>query len=205
MERASLADAIRVNDGIVLVAMAEPVEKHGELQLANPPYPDIGVVLASGCVDVSPDDIVLLWPDSGKYIENFKIGEHTFSLVRFLGRESEGGECVRVEISEHVLARLEEEMIKPIGNKVLVRRNPAAKESESGILLPDGSMARDGVSEVLEVGSRVSKWQPGMRVVCQAGGFVSVDWPDQYLKHYGIEKSADLAILDEDDILCELK
>ncbi len=90
-------------------------------------------------------------------------------------------------------------MLKPLGDRVLVRPNEAEEKSAGGIVLPDTARKRPQEGKVLAVGSgQVMK--DGKRVALS----VKVDDVIVYSKYAGTEvrvDGEDLVILDEDSIL----
>ena len=90
-------------------------------------------------------------------------------------------------------------MLKPLGDRVLVRPSEAEEKSAGGIVLPDTARKRPQEGKVLAVGSgQVMK--DGKRVALT----VKVDDVVVYSKYAGTEvrvDGEDLVILDEDSIL----
>lgn len=90
-------------------------------------------------------------------------------------------------------------MIRPLGDKVVVKPGPEEEKSEGGILLPDTAKKKPQRGEVLAVG-------PGKLLEDGRRGEMSVKKGDMviYSKYGGTDityKGEDYVILDEDQIL----
>lgn len=92
-------------------------------------------------------------------------------------------------------------MIKPIGNKILVKPFPADEESEGGILVPLSARKISNKVLIVETGNGTAK-EP-MRLKSGMVGFRVKDWKGDYETeliiegevHYLIEQSSILATL----------
>ena len=90
-------------------------------------------------------------------------------------------------------------MIRPLGDKVVVKPGPEEEKSEGGILLPDTAKKKPQTGEVVAVG-------PGKLLESGERAAMSVKKGDKviYSKYGGTEvtyKGAEYVILDEDQIL----
>jgi len=90
-------------------------------------------------------------------------------------------------------------VIRPLGDKVVVKPGPEEEKSEGGILLPDTAKKKPQRGEVLAVG-------PGKLLEDGRRGEMSVKKGDMviYSKYGGTDityKGEDYVILDEDQIL----
>lgn len=187
-------------EGKVVVACAKESEKIGEIWLTDETkdrmFTDLGLVVSSGCDDVVPGDEVIVVPYSGTFVSNC-LG---YDIVRFLGSESMGGFTDLPRLEELIMAKIEEKRIRPIKNRVLVRRD-IPSESVGGILIPKTAMRLpSGVAEVLEVGPDCKTAKAGATVMMRNGGVaVGVEFGPVWEERYGAEKGC-LAFISEDDI-----
>jgi chaperonin GroES len=84
-------------------------------------------------------------------------------------------------------------MIKPIGNKLLVKRDVAPTESEGGLLIPDAAQKKETTGIVFAIGSEVTEVQVTDKVV-----FGKIDGVTIESKYVG--ESGDFIMLREDQI-----
>lgn len=90
--------------------------------------------------------------------------------------------------------------VRPMGSKVIVKRDEAEEKTESGLYLPEKSKDKPKSGSVLSVGPGAINEETGARIP------VSVKEGDKILftSYAGTEikiNNVDLLILDEDDIL----
>lgn len=206
---APVAHNLTMLPGKVAVAVHITNEpEHGELWTdeddGNRGRTDIATVIASGREGVEPGDVVVLLPLWGKYIHWFRSSGTIYGEVRMLGDAGKKGVS---ELYDPVKAmpfkvEMENKRLKPIGGRVLVKRDPQITHYGS-LVLPSTVGDRSGESEVLEVCESVTKVKVGNRVVCHAGSYVPIPIPKEFADSYGCEPD-DLAFIHEDSIYCVL-
>ena len=89
-------------------------------------------------------------------------------------------------------------MLKPLGNKIVVKPTPEKEKTSSGILLPDSAKKKSTEGEVVAVGR--GKYEDGKLVEPE----VKVGDTVIYSKYGGTEvtiEDVDYVILDEDSIM----
>lgn len=61
--------------------------------------------------------------------------------------------------------KLQQEIVEPLGNRILVRPDKAETMTEQGIEIPKAAAEAPPTGEVVQVGPDVSHVKPGMRVL----------------------------------------
>ncbi len=85
-------------------------------------------------------------------------------------------------------------MIKPLGNRVLIKQEEAVKQTQSGIYLPDSAKEKPTTGEVIAIGTADDiEVKVGDKVLYQKFGGTKID----------VEKQEYL-LLEQDDILAIL-
>ena len=89
-------------------------------------------------------------------------------------------------------------MIKPLGDRVLIKMVESEETTKSGIILSSGSKERPQIAEVLEVGPGIEKDGKTLEMKVKRGDKVIVN------KYAGTEikyEGEDLIIVKQDDVL----
>lgn len=89
-------------------------------------------------------------------------------------------------------------MIKPLGDRVLIKMVESEETTKSGIILSSGSKERPQIAEVLEVGPGIEKDGKTLEMKVKKGDKVIVN------KYAGTEikyEGEDLIIVKQDDVL----
>ncbi len=89
-------------------------------------------------------------------------------------------------------------MIKPLGDRVLIKMVESEETTKSGIILSSGSKERPQIAEVLEIGQGIEKDGKTIEMKVKKGDKVIVN------KYAGTEikyEGEDLIIVKQDDVL----
>ncbi len=92
--------------------------------------------------------------------------------------------------------------LKPLGDKVVVRRSAAEEKTKSGIVLPESAKEKPQEGEILAVGS--GKTEDGKKVALEVKVGDKVIYKDYSVTEVKVS-GEELLILSEDDILAVVK
>lgn len=142
--------------------------------------PDVGIVIGAGeDTDLEPGDHVLVPPFAGIWFRDFVVDGLKLWEVRFYGIQTVDEYLHESEdIDDVIVARVEEDGLKPRGEWVLLKRDEQHDTTEGGILLTDRDCYRTHKATVMAVGTGRERGgkivplevQPGDRVVYHGPG-----------------------------------
>lgn len=173
-----LAERVQCQPGVVAVVPDLAPSSAGSIHLpeqaAANMKPDVGTIVSSGVVGVSPGDRVLYAPYAGVWFCPFSVDGLQVHELRFYGIVSPGLEdmVVTEPIEDCIPAKLVADRIVPVGENVLIRRDPLRLTHGSlAIELPDEAKYRTMKATVVAAGPKafgpdgVSVLSAGQRVV----------------------------------------
>lgn len=169
---------MQAGKGIVVVEMHPREEKKGSLWLpddvSTQTRSDLAIVVSSGREDIPVGSKVYVRHDRGKCVEGFG-WDKSFakSETRFYGIN--GGfdfnftgttaPCERYDVSEAIYCFHD---MRPIGKNILIKL-AEKPEHINGILVHKKHQQRDPVAEVIAVGTKVTDYRPGDKIVIHEG------------------------------------
>lgn len=125
-------------------------------------------VISNPADDIKHGDVVIVKPGTGFTLDGFGWDDVGDGVTKIYGSNGGPGSFVpfqRYAFDEFIMGVIENDTVRAVGKRLTIKLGPVIGE-QGGIILTDRSKKRDPVCEVLSVGSQVTQYKPGDKIIC---------------------------------------